>query len=304
MYSSRFEGTQLSGVAPAGKQEMKLVFHKHFSRRNVREDGFGASELGFPRRFRAAVPLVVSVLPESCCGDDEKLGDDDLDSVDEFMTCLDPMESNMFEDNRYGIERLIKLVNSELVNSKKTGSIAQALICGGAGDRHKERLRATFLTYICTTNEKSGDFFDGLLDSDSDSSRTSSELGSCHSDIGGSFGFTVTLKVPAMRILASSLELIASQYKLEGPRLDLSSKFWTMVLASLAQMMEIVNLRRIEATLSIKCIRLLRSMEPSTFDPFIRYSLMPFVVHAHEFGTSVGDQGLIRESKMLLDGLN
>jgi hypothetical protein len=301
MYSTRFEGTQLSGVMPDGKQEMKLVFDKHFLRQDRGEEGDSESVPGY--RFRA-VPLFVSVLPESCCDEDEKLGDDDLDSVDEFMTCLDLMESGLFEDNRYGIERLIYLVNSELVNSKKTGSMARALVGEGAGERQTERFRAIFLTYICTTNAKSRGGFDGLLDSDSDSSRTSSEFSSCYSDIGGSLGCARTLQVPAMRILASSLELVASDYTLEETKLDLTSRFWTLVLASIAQVMEVANMRRIEATLSIKCMRLLQSMEPSTIDPFIRYSLMPFIVHAHEFGLSAGDKGLTRESKMLLDAVN
>jgi hypothetical protein len=154
-----------------------------------------------------ACPLV---LPESCCGDVEKLSDDDLDSVDEFMTCfLDLMESNLFEDNRYGIERLIKLANSELVNSKKMGLIVQALICRDAGGRHTEQFWATFLTYICTTNEKAGDFLDGLLHSVTLTAvgQVPNLAASCHSDIGGSFGgCTVTLKVPTIRVLVSSLE--------------------------------------------------------------------------------------------------
>ena len=297
--TTRYEGTQLSGIKPGSQEEMKIEFHQRFDCGDSKRESCYEGISQIPHRRLSSIPKVISILPEGSCGEDEKLGESDIDLVDELMACLDLLESNYFEDNRHGIERFMKLVNYELVNSVGHGSIASALICGDPSNRSSERLRSIFLTYFCHTKTEYS--MDSLLGSDSDSS--SSESGASYSEVGDAFSLMGNLKLPATRILASSLEMVWSQYKYEESNLDLSSQFWTKILASITQTMESISEHRIEASLSIKCIRLLRNMDPTTIDPFLQYSLMPFIVHAREFGTSEGDLGLVRESKLLLDGI-
>lgn len=296
---TQYEDTQLGDIKLGSNDETKMEFRKHFDREDEHMESFYKGISRVAHRRLSSIPKVISILPEENCGEDEKLGEGDIDLVDELMACLDLLESHYFEDSRHGIERLMNLANYELVNSIGNGSIAQALVCGDSNNRSSERLRSCFLTYFCHT--KSSGSMDCLLVSDSDSS--SSESGTTYSEVGDSFSLLGSLKVPTTRILASSLELVCSQYKFKEAKLDLSSEFWTKILASIAQTMECISEHRIEASLSIKCIRLLRNMEPTTIDPFLRYSLMPFIVHAREFGTSERDLGLVRESELLLDGL-
>jgi hypothetical protein len=300
MLAARYRDTPIGGVERVGtadKREMKLVFQTHFLRfDNVNDKAMvDLKSKPLPGPRTSSVPTVITCWPETS-GEEQKYNEEDLDSVDEFKVCLDLLESKLYEDNRYGIERLMKLVNSELVNSKKSGSIAHALLCGDSSKAETERLRNVFLSYFCESinPHTSRDSFD-----EDESSEESSRYSDFEESAGRHMG---SLKLPALRVVASTLELLAGLEKKEN-KVDLSSTFWRRVLGSIVGMLEVVSVRSIEATLSIKCIRLLRKLEPKTIDPYIRYSLLPLVLHAYQFGISGGDRMLVRESERLLKPL-
>ena len=254
------------------------------------------------------VPSVITCRPEST-REEQKCNEEDLDSVDEFKAGLDLLESNLFEDNRYGIERLVKLVNSEVVNSKCHGSFAQALLCGNPSNSNEERLRKIFISLFCESRipytpsdsmgeDRSFDEYSCSLEEESFLSYETSYCSNPEKPVGRNNG---ALKLPALRVVASSLELLASLEVAEENKVDLSSPFWTEIFRTISYYL--ANVRSIEATLSIKCIRLLRKLEPDTIDPYVRYTLFPLVSNAYQFGISRKDRILIREAERLLKPL-
>lgn len=296
MLAARYRGTPIGGGGfstgqenPGKRDIIKSVFQSHF----LRGGSHDAAKMtdGLVHRV-SMVPIAITCGAE-CHVEEQKHCDDD--SLDELRMCLALLESGLFEDNRYGMERLMKLVNSELVNSKRIGSVAHALVCGDSGILETERLRNVFLAYFCESN-----ICHECQDTDTDSDDSTSTCSGLAEYAGRHLG---ALKLPALRILASALDLVVMMEKTEENLVDLSSIFWIRLLGSMAEMTEVVHSRRIEATLSIKCIRLLRSMQPNTIDPYVRYSLLPFVLHAHGFGTTRGDRMLVREAAKLLKPL-
>ena len=194
------------------------------------------------------------------------------------------------------MERLIAIVNSDLVNSKGIESVALALVCGAGTHKYADRLRRTYLTYLCDGDcslNAENDFSD--LSDDSDCSRCSDD------QIESSGRHMGALKLPAIRILVSSLELFSSVSNETNQKIDVTSTFWKHAIESMARMLESVNTKKVEVALSIKAIRILAKLEPQVILPMVRSSLLPFIANAKEFGRSNNCRILERESEKLLN---
>jgi len=297
------------GSREIGK-EMTLIFRKHFAREKEPTDKEHEqrNNSGRYHKAKSIIPSMITIGPSAPSsplhrgGIDSKHSQDSQDddnSLHSFQTCLSLLESDYNRnDCRTGMERLIKTVNSELVNFKKEGTIAMALVCGvDLGCRSEtERLRKVILACF---SENASAFYKRGISSDSSSASDSYE----NSTLTDSYGCLMDLKLPALRILASSLDLIAMLGPSVHSQVDLSSTFWMLILGSMSEATEVVAESRIEATLSIKCFRLLHQMQPKTMEPFIRYSLLPFLMHAYGFGKEHGDRMLVRETERLLKPL-
>jgi hypothetical protein len=301
MFTALFKCTPIGGVEPGGKKgrnEMNLAFRPRFRTPNWQKDKtiVESRPSYLPGKHRIGqVPDMICCQPHNRNSEEHKVCDD-LDPFGEIDVCLELMESGLYEDNRYGMERLVKLVNSELVNSKKRGSIAHALVCGASNYIEADRLRTVFLTYFCETGVSG----ESRVEEEEEKAEDSSTYSDLEEAAGRHMG---ELKKPALRVLASTLQLIANLERMKENNIDISSNFWRHVLASMAGMTEVVGARRVEVTLSIKCLRLLLQMEPTTMSPYIRYTILPYVLHAKEFGVSKGDRILARESEKLLNSL-
>ena len=226
--------------------------------------------------------------------EEQKSWEEDHEPLDEVVMCLDILESPLLEDNRRGMERLIALINSELVNSKGEESVAHALLCGEATNERSVRLRNVFMSYFC--------------DEDSSTSESNSEdddsACSYYSDVQEYSGRHMgALKLPALRVLVSSLELVSMLEKVPSNTIDLYSSFWKGVSRSMSNMIEAVSSRKLEAALSIKSIRLMGEMEPRIVKSFVQYSLLPSILHAQSFGTNTNYRMLDREAEKLLTSL-
>ena len=315
-----------------------------------------------------------------------------------IIFCLDLLESRTkFEDNRVGIERLVVLINDELVNSKINGGIAEMLIFGGFDGKHADgssdnrvaaRLRSVFPSYLCDIikikNRVDGD---GLLSSDSDSDSGSDSDGDRDGDENGhdddaddyeeyveekrksndykcldvsdstedtrslsssaddpsaivgtaahgprsgspsspagslpppsssSSSSTAMkfrhkmLKLPALRVLVSSLELATRNRQ---QRLSLSSSlgltdchFWKCILSGLFICIEGMDINNnsstttttnsnegpsntssstccMEAFLAVKAVRLLHGLDRQRMEPYIRYTLLPYISNSQQ----------------------
>jgi hypothetical protein len=248
----------------------------------------------FSQRFGDA-RLVITCGP-SDYQEEQKSSEKDHQPLDEVM-CLNLLESTLLEDNRRGMERMIAIVNSELVNSKGEESLAHALLCGEATNERSVRLRNVFMSYFCDedgpTSESSSE------DEDDDDS-----VSSCYSDVEEYSGRHMgALKLPALRVLVSSLELVSMLENVSTNKIDLYASFWKGISKSMSDMIEAVSSRKLQAALSIKSIRLMGKMEPQIVKSMVRYSLLPYIVHAREYGTNTNYRMLVREADKLMTSL-
>jgi hypothetical protein len=249
----------------------------------------------FSQRFGAA-RMIITGGPSSC-QEEQKSWEEDHEPLEEVVMCLDLLESTLLQDNRRGMERMIALVNSELVNSKGEESVAHALLCGEATNERSVRLRNVFSSYFF---DEDGSISEFHSDDDDDDSASS-----CYSDdveeySGRHMG---ALKLPALRVLVSSLELVAMLEKVPTNKIDLYSSFWKGISKSMSDMIEAVSSHKLRAALSIKSIRLMGEMEPRIVKLLVRHSLLPFIIHAREFGSNTQYKMLVREADKLLASL-
>lgn len=268
-------------------EESKMeYFHQDNSSRSNKEN---SPSKVFSQRFGDA-RIVITCGP-STCQEEQKSWEEDHEPLDEVVMCLDLLESILFQDNRRGIERLIALANSDLVNSKGEESVAHALLCGEATNERSVRLRNVFTSYFCDDD-------DSTIESNSEDDDSAC---SYYSDVQEYSGHHMgALKLPALRVLVSSLELVSRLETVPTNKLDLHSSFWKGISKSMSEMIEAVSSRKLEAALSIKCLRLMGKMEPHTVKSFVRYSLLPSIVHARDFGTNTNYRILVREADKLL----
>jgi len=276
------------------------------------------------------------------------------------------------------------MANRELVNSSQfmmldndrsessllSSTLAYSLVCKSndrRGTKFSERLRSVFPTFLCDLRTGRHDDDDDASETDSESSASASTSlssfrcgsqddkkdNSCYQD-------RTSLKLPALRVLVSSLELVlrtrtttkpvasdlsrhsSSLHHLSPsfPSIDLLDDFWRSMLTYMTDCLQelvvetgnnnstlpsaekskpstatrengsITTPCSIEAALVVKGYRLLHRLQPRLMGPYVRYSLLPFVSNAHEFGKqrqgtrrSAGDKMLVRECERLLKSL-
>lgn len=261
------------------------------------------------RKKESIVPTMITLYPCDslpCCDSSAidlehhlHCTEDDDYSISTIGTYVKLLENQpCLVDRRMGMARLMHQVNSELVDFKEHNSIAQAIVCGNdiGNPSETKHLRRVLASYF---SDQVSVTCDERISSDSSSTDIASE----RSTLTNSNTSLFNLKLPALRILASSLELVCMLDHSNAHIVDLSSSFWVTVLSSIAATTEIVAESRLEALLSIKCIRLLYMLQPTTMGPYIRYSLLPYIMHAFEFGMENGDRMLFREAEKILKPL-
>ena len=268
--------------------------------------------------------------------------------------CLELLESEGFDDNCVGMEHLLSLINRELVNSSSfassdTRSIAYSLICDNGyqqnGGEFSRRLRDAFPSFLVEVHRKThyakGDSFDtestASLSSSSNSSSSSSTTGSEHMNGSEHAVFAKTsLKLPALQILVSSLQLVTRTRRISRRQssfsisMDMGDTFWRQILTYMTACLQDLVVQpgakdshseeypqngSIEAALVVKGLRLLCKLQPEVMNSYVRYSLLPFLSSALEFGSEQqqqiketrghhrrlsGDKMLVKECERLL----
>jgi len=276
-------------------------------------------------------------------------------------------------------------MNKNNGGSLLSSSIAYSLVCNTTNNwQFSKRLRAVFPTFLWEHRHKTSyrsrtlRCNNGIENENSDTDSTtslsssSSLSSSCSSCTDTSSRMIVhrdgdskaSLKLPALRILLSSLELLSRTRTLSHRPssssvpsahhpIDLLDSFWRLVLAYMTECLRdlvravpikgaveelptTADLNRsktthhyndkdatagtppscsIEAALVMKGFRLLHKLQPEIMSPYVRYSLLPFVSNAREFGFEQqqlqlqqrkhqrrpsGDKMLVRECERLL----
>jgi len=232
------------------------------------------------------------------------------DNNDPSLMCLKLLESDCYEDYRLGIEQLVVIVNRDLVNSNMEGSVAQSLILGTEGSDFSKRIRAIFPSF-CTdaflqpTSSRSyrvgirHDHTPFPKETETRESESTDET-SLYSDLSNSTGkpYRHSMKLPALRVFVSSLELLAQHGKKQT--LNLSEPFWKCMLAYMLDNLEVDNIEPIESALCIKGFRLLQKLDTATIQPLVKEKVLPYLNLAKEHGQSMGDKMLVRECDRLL----
>jgi len=182
-----------------------------------------------------------------------------------YSSLLMLLESDFAQDTQYGMQRLVTLANSEFVNSEYKGSVAEAIVFNVDSDS-AERLRSSFLRHL------------------------NSEV----------------LRLAALRVLASTLELAKMHMRGKNTvEVDFASRHWGGLLTALARNTEVEEIERAEATLSIKCLRLLLSLDSTTtVDSYIRCSRLSYVEDSYRQASEANDRRLEREAKGMLSSLD
>lgn len=260
--------------------------------------------------------------------------------------CVELLESERFDDNCLGMEHLLSMVNRELVNSSSPGdrtSVAYDLIYNN-GEDFSMRLRDILPSFLCRIPRK----FAKVETSDTDSTTSLSSSFSSPSlssnskaDSEGIFGsesavfIKSSLRLPALQILISSLQLVTRTRRVSRRKssnsisMDLGDRFWSKILAYMTTCLQDLGANdsdsetlnpmqkcSIEAALVVKGLRLLCKLQPEVMSSYVRYSLLPFVSGALEFGTEhqqhkqsshkghhqrqSGDKMLVKECQRLL----
>jgi len=300
-------------------------------------------------------------LLESECFDDNCVGMEHLVSMANkelvnssrfVVSSTKPFDDNHKDDhktnNNYG--------------SLLASSICYSLVCNNKTNRtsqeFSERLRAVFPSFLRDDDNSVTDSTASLSSSSFSPSCSSSKAASSgiisHQNGENYESHSKTsLRPPALRILVSSLELVSATECFSKRRqsvstaasgssahsIDLMNDFWRSVLAYMTQCLqdlvvlpvqgsndedEIELPCSIETALVVKGFRLLYKLQPELMSPYLRYSLLPFVSNARDFGfeqqqlqqnhrkqchkqtthkrrqSSSGDKMLIRECERLL----
>ena len=76
------------------------------------------------------------------------------------------------------------------------------------------------------------------------------------------------------------------------------------MLAYLTESLEVINIERVETALCVKGIRLLKSIDSQTMDPYVRDSVLPLVPNIKDYGRSSGDKMLVRECGRLMKSMS
>lgn len=208
---------------------------------------------------------VVECNTQAYSNEEQKGESVDGDSA-KYSSLLMLLESDFGQDNQYGMQRLVMLANTEFVNSEHKGSVAEALVFGVDTDS-AERLRLSFLRHLNSEG----------------------------------------LRLAAFRVLASTLELVKMQMRgTNAIKLDFTSRHWRGLLEVLgAYNREVEEIERAEATLSIKCLRVLLSLDQtSAIESYIRNTFLSYIQTAYLQACDANDRRLQREAKGMLTSLD
>ena len=194
---------------------------------------------------------------EICCGGDGNIVEEEYKSQDNhndaeednFECMLRLLESEFYNDNRDGMYQLMQRTNTELVDSSRhNDSIAQNLLLPDVLTTTNNvcklataaRLRLSFLRFLASDS----------------------------------------LRLPTLRVLLSTLELVQKTTGGDSSdKIDYSSQFWREILIIISKNLENKEIHKLEAALSIKCVRLLYTMDPTVIGPYVRYTLLPYILH-------------------------
>ncbi|KAG7345560.1 hypothetical protein IV203_033091 [Nitzschia inconspicua] len=196
--------------------------------------------------------------------------------IDTTPHCLDLLASARHDCNRFGLEMLLVLVDSDLVGTTKAEEVAQALAFG-IGELGS-KIRKTFLSIIALASPKSKEAADGCDVEDV-------SLLDCSLTIDEE---KQLLRLLSAKVLSSCLDIIMEREQdylcNEANMLDLYSDFWSKTASFLLLQMDECAKRQHEAALAAKCFRILESLHPGSMIPWTDSMVVTKAIKAYKLG--------------------
>ena len=166
--------------------------------------------------------------------------------------CSSLLKSQRLDENRLGLESLVTLTDPSKVAAKDADKACQLVL----SDKTYQDLLDKYFCDMQKCPKPQDD--DDLMDYEQ----------------GPFFG---SLHLLALKVLVHALE---SAVHKKAP-IDMNQPFWTSSLQALVYNLSVASHRPLEASLSIKCLRLLQTVEPSCISG---YELEEFLSTAHQYG--------------------
>jgi hypothetical protein len=180
------------------------------------------------------------------------------------------LESEDLDENRIGMQRLV-LASKPVPTTPGDELVARALVYGGTNEESREeRLRGIFLvTFLCTLDDEDDD--DGEDDDGEDGPR------------GKSWD---ALHTGALRVVVNALEQIISTDtdNTTASIIDFTDSFWKQVVSTLIHNVELCHNSEDVTIYSLKCLRLLHTLEPIVVKPLLQHTLMPYLLYLQDYG--------------------
>jgi hypothetical protein len=202
-----------------------------------------------------------------------------VDPTIRLESSIDLLESQDLDENRMGMQRLV-LATKPVPTTPGDELVARALVYGGTNEESREeRLRDIFVTFLCTVDDED-DADDAFWFSDDDDSIYSDGEDGPR---GKSWGALHTL---ALRVVVNALEQILSTDTDDTTAsiIDFADSFWKQVVSTLIHNVELCHNREDVTMYSLKCLRLLHTLEPIVVKPLLQQTLMPYLLYLQDYG--------------------
>jgi hypothetical protein len=196
--------------------------------------------------------------------------------IEAYATLL---SSDDVDDNRTGLEKLLEASKSPRLldtTNQIHDLVSYAIVYGGEDGSVEELLRSCLLLFLCDDNGNDDDFsvfsdYDDDRDDDDEAELRGKNLGALH--------------LLSLQLIARSLEkILASDYSDSEPEsINFEDPFWANAVATLIHNIEMLPDADITGH-SLKCMRLLHSLEPILVKQMLQQSLMPYIIHLKEYG--------------------
>jgi hypothetical protein len=189
---------------------------------------------------------------------------------------IDLLENEDLDENHLGMQRLV-LATKPVPTTPGDEWVARALVYGGTNEESREeRLRDIFLvTFLCT------------LDDEDDGPR------------GKSWG---VLHTGALRVVVNALEQIVSADTDDTTAsiIDFADSFWKQVMSTLIHNVELCHNSEDGTIYSLKCLRLLHTLEPVVVKPLLQHTLMPYLLYLQDYGRREKKPMVVCEASRLM----
>ena len=200
--------------------------------------------------------------------------------------CIALLSDDNYENNKTGLEKLLQPETEDFQDV-----IAKSIVYGDGGGGNEtassrenevgQHLRRGLVVFLsCNFDD---DDEDSIYSSEYDDNRddnTDDRKDDCGKP--DTQWYSPTLHLLALHLVVHSLELILSSDS-EHISIDFKDPFWTRVVPSIVHNVEQMTDPTITGV-SLKCLRLLHSLEPLLVKHMLQLSLMPYLIYLKEYG--------------------